>query len=437
MNHYPVKATRFDTKTIFKMNLNQTFAVLFWLNKAKVNSKGLVPIWIRITVDGKRAECSTQKQINPDYWNNEKNRVGSNEPNHQAINDFLLMIQAEITKHYNGLLSMKEYVTAEDVKNSYKGVKETKRTLLEIFKQYNHFLSEKVEIDDLSKRRYERYQLLYRKCKAFIKAKLKKQDVFLEEVKLNFIVEFEHHLRLTEKLHHNTAMKYAKDLKQVMKYAVMLEYIQSNPFEFFKCTFKKTKREILTSEELEILYKKEFKIKRLEEVRDCYLFSCYTGYAYADAEALSLRDVTTGIDGTKWIIRDRIKTDTIENVPLLPIALEIIEKYKNNPYCQANDKLLPINTNQRYNAYLKEIADICGIAKNLTTHTARHTFATTILLSNDVPMETAMELLGHTDIRTTQIYGKIVQKKVSKDMNALREKLSGKVMAGNQKTESV
>jgi site-specific recombinase XerD len=416
------------------MNLNQTFTVLFWLNKAKVNSKGLAPIWIRITVDGKRAECSTQKQINPAYWDSEKSRASTDEPNHQTINGFLLMIQAEITKHYNGLLALKEYVTAEDVKNSYKGVKETKRTLLEIFKQYNHFLSEKVEIDDLSKRRYERYELLYRKCKAFIKAKLKKQDVLLEEVKLNFIVEFEHHLRIAEKLHHNTAMKYAKDLKQVMKYAVMLEYIQSNPFEFFKCTFKKTKREILTSEELEILYQKEFKIKRLEEVRDCYLFSCYTGYAYSDAEALSPRDMTTGIDGTKWIIRDRIKTDTVENVPLLPIALEIIEKYRNNPYCQANNKLLPINTNQRYNAYLKEIADICGIEKRLTTHTARHTFATTILLCNDVPMETAMELLGHTDIRTTQIYGKIVQKKVSNDMKMLRQKLSNAVESTSQKT---
>jgi len=162
----------------------------------------------------------------------------------------------------------------------------------------------------------------------------------------------------------------------------------------------------------------------LMEVRDCYIFSCYTGYAYGDAEELSPDDVTIGIDGNKWIIRDRQKTDNMENIPLLPIPLKIIEKYKNHPYCKINNRLLPMNSNQRYNGYLKEIADLCGIKKKLTTHTARHTFATTVLLLNDVPMETTMELLGHSDIRTTQIYGKIVQKKVSNDMCKLKDKLA-------------
>lgn len=225
---------------------------------------------------------------------------------------------------------------------------------------------------------------------------------------------------------YNTAMKYMKDLKQVMKYGVMLEYIPSSPFENFKCSYKKVKRDFLDQQELDILYRKTFKVQRLEEVRDCYLFSCYTGYAYSDAEPLTNEDIAIGIDGEKWIIRDRIKTETTENVPLLPIALEIIAKYKNHPYCKTHNKLLPMNSNQRYNAYLKEVADMCEIKKNLTTHTARHTFATTVLLMNDVPMETAMELLGHTDIRTTQIYGKIVQKKISNDMAKLRSKLHSK-----------
>lgn len=165
-------------------------------------------------------------------------------------------------------------------------------------------------------------------------------------------------------------------------------------------------------------------VTRLEEVRDCYIFVCYTGYSYSDAEALGPDHIAVGIDGRKWIIRDRQKTDTTENIPLLPIPLEIIDKYKNHPYCKANRKLLPLNSNQRYNGYLKEVADICGIQKNLTSHTARHTFATTVLLTNDVPMETTMELLGHTDIRTTQIYGKIVQKKISRDIELLRAKIT-------------
>lgn len=406
------------------MNLNQTFSILFWLNKAKMNKQGLIPIWIRITVDGKRAECSTQKQIHPKFWDAENNKVLDKYSESRSINDYLTLVKADILRHYNILLSTKDFVTADDVKNSYKGVKEIKKTFLQLFKQFNQQLTERKEIDDLSEGRHKRFEILCGKCEAFIKSKFKRSDIILEELKLNFIVEFEHYLRTVDKIGHNTSMKYAKDLKQVMKYGAMLEYIPSSPFEHFQCSYKKVKREFLDQDELDALYKKEFSIKRLEEVRDCYLFSCYTGYAYSDAEALTPDDIAIGIDGEKWIIRNRIKTDTTENVPLLPIPLEIIGKYKKNDYCKANNRLLPMNSNQRYNAYLKEISDLCGIKKKLTTHTARHTFATTVLLINDVPMETAMELLGHTDIRTTQIYGKIVQKKVSADMRKLKDKLS-------------
>jgi integrase len=406
------------------MNLNQTFSILFWLNKSKANSKGLVPIWARITIDGKRAECSVKKQISSSFWDAEKNRAKGNSDDARGINNYLVMVQAELTKHYNILLSTKDFVTAEDVKNSYKGIKETKKAFLELYSLYIQKLSERKEIEDLSDGRFKRFKVLYKKCAEFIKYQFKKSDLPLDEVKMSFIVEFEHYLRTVKMIGYNTTMKYMKDLKQVMKYGVMVEYISSNPFENFKCSYKKVKRDFLDQEELDLLYRKNFKIQRLEEVRDCYLFSCYTGYAYSDAEALTSNDIAIGIDGEKWIIRDRIKTDTTENVPLLPIALEIIAKYKDHPYCKTHDKLLPMNSNQRYNAYLKEIADMCGIKKNLTSHTARHTFATTVLLMNDVPMETAMELLGHTDIRTTQIYGKIVQKKISNDMSKLRDKLA-------------
>jgi integrase len=406
------------------MNLNQTFAILFWLKKTKMNKQGLAPIWVRITVDGKRAEFSTQKQIYPRFWDAENNLALKEFSEAKATNDFLTLVKADILRHYNMLISTKEIVTAVDVKNSYKGIKEIKKTFLQLFRQYNQQLSERKEIDDLSEGRYKRFQILYGKCEEFVKYKFGRSDILLEDLKLNFLVEFEHYLRTVQKIGHNTSMKYAKDLKQVMKYGVMLEYIASNPFELFQCSYKKVKREFLDQEELDLLYKKEFAVRRLEEVRDCYLFSCYTGYAYSDAAALTPDDIAIGIDGEKWIIRNRIKTDTTENVPLLPIPLEIIEKYRNHhDYCKAFNKLLPMNSNQRYNAYLKEIADVCGIKKKLTTHTARHTFATTVLLINDVPMETAMELLGHTDIRTTQIYGKIVQKKVSKDMQKLKDKL--------------
>lgn len=405
------------------MNFNQKFSILFWLKKSKMNKQGLVPIWARITVDGQRSEFSTQRQIFPKFWDGKNNKVIEDYSEAGVINDFLTLVKADIIRHYNMLLSAGEIVTADDVKRSYKGFKEVKKTFLQLFDQFNQQLLERKEINDLSHGRYKRFLILYGKCVDFIKWKFGRSDIPLEELKLNFIVEFGHYLKTTKRIGHNTVMKYTKDLKQVMKYGVMLEYMASNPFESFKCTIKKPKREFLDKEELELLQKKKFNVSRLEEVRDCYLFSCYTGYAYSDAEALTIDDVCIGIDGELWIIRNRKKTNTTENVPLLPIPHQIIQKYKNHKYCKATKKLLPMNSNQRYNAYLKEVADLCGIKKKLTTHTARHTFATTVLLMNDVPMETAMELLGHTDIRTTQIYGKIVQKKVSNDMKKLKGKL--------------
>lgn len=389
-----------------------------------MNKLGLVPIWARITVDGERAEFSTKKQVYPEFWDAEKNLALKQFSEAKAINDYLTLVKADILKNYNILLSTKDAVSAEDVKNSYRGTKEAKKTFIQLFDQYMQHLLEKKEAEDISGGRFKRFEILRGKCVNFLKTKLKKTDILLEDVKLSFIAEFQHHLRTGEKISHNTAMKYAKDLKQILKYAVTLEYIMVSPFANFKCSYKNVKRDFLDQEELNTMYNKKLMVERLAEVRDCYIFSCYTGYAYGDAEALSPDDVTIGIDGNKWIIRDRKKTENVENIPLLPIPLEIIEKYKNHPYCKANHRLLPMNSNQRYNGYLKEIADLCGINKKLTTHTARHTFATTVLLLNDVPMETAMELLGHTDIRTTQIYGKIVQKKVSNDMEKLKDRLS-------------
>ncbi len=406
------------------MNLNQTFSVLFWLNKSKVNKKGLIPIWVRITVDGKRAECSVKRQILSEYWNSENGQAIREWVDAPTLNEYLLLVRSAILRHYNILLSTSAYVTAEDVKRSYQGTKQQKPTLLKIFNLYTRHLLERKEIGDISEGRHNRFTINYRKCASFLLHRFKKTDILLEEVHLGFIVEFEHYLRTTESIGHNTAMKYSKDLKQVFKYAVQLQYLPSNPFDSFRCSYKKVTREFLDQDELRIFSTKKFHIVRLSEVRDCYLFSCYTGYAYSDAEALSPDDVAIGIDGNKWIIRNRKKTGTVENVPLLPVAIEIIDRYKYHPYCLSKNKLLPMNSNQRYNAYLKEIADLCGIQKKLTTHTARHTFATTVLLLNDVPMETAMELLGHTDIRTTQIYGKIVQKKLSNDMQKLKSKLS-------------
>jgi len=201
-------------------------------------------------------------------------------------------------------------------------------------------------------------------------------------------------------------------------------WLPANPLGGFKCTYEEPQREWLTMEEIMVLYNKEL-IPRLAEVRDIYLFCCFTGYAYIDVLTLTPTNIVTGIDGEKWLAKNRIKTGTPEHIPLLPIAAEIIDRYKDNLYCKHYGLLLPVNSNQRYNAYLQEIAAICDIKKHLTTHTARHTFATTVTLENDVPIETVSQLLGHKSIRTTQIYAKITQHKISNNMRVLRNRLFG------------
>lgn len=397
------------------MNLKQTFSILFWLNKAKKTSLGFTPIYARITIDGKRAELSVRKHIRQAEWDAALSRATRNCNDAKEINSHLVMVEAEITRHYNLLLTTMEYVSAEDVKRSFSGIKEQCKGLLEVFDIFLETLKERVENEDLSKGRYKRFKVLRGKIGGFVKTKLKKADIPIDSLKLAMISEFQLYLRAS--MSHNTAMKYAKDLKQVVDFAVTQEYTMINKFDAFKCSFKKVNREFLDEKELSTMWKKKIAITRLQEVRDCYVFCCYTGYSYQDAAELTPDDVQLGIDRTKWIFRKRGKTGKTENVPLLPIALEIIERYKTHPYCITFNRLLPMNSNQRYNAYLKEVASICGIEKELTSHSARHTFATTVTLANDVPIETVSELLGHSDIRTTQIYAKIIQQKVSRDVD--------------------
>lgn len=179
----------------------------------------------------------------------------------------------------------------------------------------------------------------------------------------------------------------------------------------------------LTEDELDRIAKKEFVSERLTQVRDIFLFSCFTGLAYVDVKGLKRSDIVPGVDGEQWIFKNRQKTDTPSRIPLLYTAKSIIEKYKHDPQCLIEGKVMPVPSNQKLNAYLKEIADLCGITKPMTFHTARHTFATTVTLLNGVPMESVSKMLGHTNLRTTQHYAKVLDIKVGEDMRLLKEKL--------------
>ena len=409
---------------------NQKFHSKAWVNKNR-GRNGQNAIFIRIYVNRTRAEISTNHLVLLANWDDKKNRVKSNVKNSFQINTSLDRIENELKEHFLFFCATKEMANAQKVKSRYTGVEvvlpptPSHKTILEAFDYHNTKLEEQVKIGKVVKKTHTRYIITKNKVEAFMKFQCKVDDMPLPDMRLRFVTEFEHYLLMQDKLQSNTAHKYIKNLKKIMNMSVGLDWIPSNPFNNFRCSYTSPEREILTQEELDALRFKKIDILRLAEVRDVFVFCCYTGFAYSDIYNFEYDAVTKGIDGEYWLSTNRQKTGTRESVPLLPVALQIIERYRDHEYCKAENKLLPVNSNQRYNGYLKEIAAICGIKKKITSHIARHTFATTVTMANGVPIETVSAMLGHNSIRTTQIYAKVVEKKVSEDMQNLKAKLFG------------
>lgn len=270
---------------------------------------------------------------------------------------------------------------------------------------------------------HERYVTSLKHTKEFLEWKYNTQDIAIEKIDHAFITEYEFYLRSERKCANNTAVKYIKNFHKIINQCLANGWLDKDPFANYKSKVKEVIREFLDEKEISDIINKNLHIERLEVVRDIFIFSCYTGLAYIDVKQLTPDHIAMGIDGEKWIFKNRQKTDTTSKIPLLPVALDIIKKYENHPLCVNQNRLLPIMSNQRMNSYLKEIATLCNINKDLTFHIARHTFATTITLTNGVPLETVSKMLGHTSIKTTQHYAKIIDKKISHDMMMLRTKL--------------
>lgn len=407
------------------MKRNQKFKVQFYPKKQK-SKNGDVQLYIRIVVDQKRAEIATTHFIPASAWNQKTRKVKPSFTKATFLNAYIEKVINDINQIFIQEASQGNIVSSVDIKNKYLGIDEkpTQKTILDALDYHNTKMEEKLKIGQVAKKTHIRYVITKKKVEAFMKQQYKVKDIPLSELRLRFATEFEHYLLTNDNLHTNTAHKYIKNLKKIMNMSVGLDWIPSNPFNNFRCSYIAPKREVLTQEEVDKIRFKKIDIKRLAEVRDVFIFCCYTGFAYSDIYNFEYDAITKGIDGEFWLATERQKTGVRESVPLLPVALEIIKKYRDHTYCVNKNRLLPVNSNQRYNGYLKEIADICGIKKKITSHIARHTFATTITLSNGVPIETVSSMLGHSSIRTTQIYAKVIESKVSEDMKSLRNILS-------------
>lgn len=397
----------------------------FYAKSTKANAAGQLPIYIRLTVDGKRMEFSTKKFIDSNKWSSEMSRMKGNSEDARSLNDYLDLMKSKILDIQMELIHRNELLTIEIFKNKLLGIQERERMLVPIFQEHNRKIKELVG-QEYAPGTLERYETSLKHTKEFLIWKYNISDINIEKIDHAFIMEYEFYLRSERKCANNTAVKYIKNFHKIINQCLANGWLNKDPFANYKAKIKEVIREILSESEIENMMNKKFVSERLELVRDIFIFSCFTGLAYVDVRQLSRNHLSFGIDGDKWIFKNRQKTDTSSKIPLLPIALEIINKYENHPACANENRLLPILSNQKMNAYLKEIADVCGINKELTFHIARHTFATTVTLSNGVPIETVSKMLGHTNLKTTQHYAKILDRKVSEDMKSLRTKLSQK-----------
>lgn len=402
------------------MKTSNTFSILFWL-KLSMAQNGKAPLYVRITVNGKRAEISLKRKISIQDWSSSRNKVKGTKQSARIINDLLNQVTLEIHQSKNELKSEGKIITSHAIKARYLKEDQQNHSVNDIIKYHNEDMVGKLKWGT-----QKNYFTTQRYINEFIMEKYNVSDFFLKQLDFNFILKFEKFLRDYSSLDHqkpignNTVMKHIERFRKMVILAHKLEWIKRDPFMKFEAKFDKVERGYLTQLELQKIGDKHFSISRLQLVKDLFIFSCFTGLSYIDVINLNNDNINYGIDGELWIIMKREKTNNPLRIPILPKALRLISKYKKDPKSLANGTIFPKLSNQKLNLALKEIADLCEIKKNITFHLARHTFATTVTLSNGVPIETVSKLLGHSRISTTQIYAKVVEKKVSEDMQKLK-----------------
>ena len=401
--------------------MRSTFKVLFFLKRDKQKANGMIPLFCRITVDGQEVRFSMKCDVNPKFWDVKAGKASGRTTEATKINSLMENTKAAIYKIYRELQERDNYVTAERVRNVFLGAETKQQTLLELFDKHN---SERKLLMDVSicPWNYGSYCRTRDRLANFIRQWYNVSDIPIREVDHKFICDFEAYLTVNYQPAHNTLTKYLKNLRHIIGIAIEKNYISKNPFTNFRMQYQNPDREFLTQEEIEELIAFQFDNERLEQARDVFIFCCFTGLSYSDVFYLTKENIQLSFGNKLWIKGRRQKTGTEYNIPLLNIPKMILEKYEKR---QQDNQLLPVGHLQTYNSLLKKVAEVCKIDKQISSHLARHTFATTIALTKGVPIETVSKMLGHTSIKTTQIYAKVINSKISNDMDMLAEKLSG------------
>lgn len=406
-----------------KQQFNQSFTLLIVPRSSKKNPKRAL-LNLRITINGSRSEFSIHRSIDSSKWDYTRSKAKGTSIEARKVNSYILEVKNNLLDIYDDLRKSNTVIDAITIKRKYLKLDQPQNTLIALFSYH-----EKHHFPKIKEGTKKHFRTLYRYSKEFLKVDLKVNDIFLTTLSYSYLVKFENFLlskRCPSKtlMKRNSAVKHIQRLKTIINLGIKLEWMDKDPFVSYTCTYDKVDRGYLTQQELDSIEQKQITIPRLQFIRDIFVFSCYCGLPYMDAISITMDQISLGIDGERWIVMERGKNDHLFKVPLLPVAGRLVDQYSKDPRSINRGTIFPKISNQKLNSYLKEIADICSIRKNLTFHLARHTFATTVTLSNGVPIETVSKLLGHTQISTTQIYARVLDTKISSDMKNLKSVLA-------------
>lgn len=408
--------------------MKSTFRILFFA-RWELEKNGRVPINAKVTLDGQKVRFSLKTEVPAKAWDPKAGKLNGHSREIVQLNHYLDAVKGQLISHFHNLVESNEIVTPHMLRDAFLGVNAKNNGLMTVFQEFNDRQEKLIGID-ITQSTFNKYDLTYRRLKEFLKVKMQKNDILLYQLDRNFVIDFETYLKTEYKLDTNSSEKLMRIFKRITTMCFKNGQMPRDPFCDHKLKKVKKDRGYLTKAELEKIIDFEPDNKRLKKVRDIFLFCCFTGFDYSTTAALTDKNIVVDDDGCKWIETHRVKTNTPSKVKLLDIPLSIIDKYELK---RDANFLLPVMSNAKYNLYLKEIAELCGIQKNVTSHLARHTFATTVTYANGVSIESISKMLGHTKISTTQIYARIVDKTISDEMDKLARTLNNtKFSVGSQ-----
>jgi site-specific recombinase XerD len=382
---------------------------------------GEAPICMRITVNCRTVDISIKRSVAVEYWNQTRECCTSTGKVGKELNRYIDTMKAKVLQIHRELEIDGVRITADAIRDKLYGRDESQKTLIEVYTEHNKRCRALIG-KDFSASTVEKFDTSLNTLKTFIKHSTKKNDILLKEVSRVFIQDFEFFLKAERNMQHNSALKHLKNLKKIVRIALANEWVKKDPFVGIQFKHDKIDVDFLSQEELDRIKNKEFSIKRLEVVRDIFLFCTYTGLAFIDVKQLDSSHLIADSNGALWIRKPRQKTGNMCNIPVIQPAKTILEKYKEHPECLKKNVLLPVLSNQKTNAYLKEIADLCGITKKMSSHVARHTAATTVFLANNVSIENVAKILGHSSTKMTQHYAKVLDSSILRDMQSVEAK---------------